>query len=74
MAFAGKEIQVGLANLGDFHVNNYRIGPNLGQTLEGGVPRSALQFISFDINKSAQTPIHKEILWKFVIKKTLVLA
>ena len=37
VALAGKEIQVGLANLGDFHVNNYRIGPNLGQTLESGL-------------------------------------
>jgi len=36
MTFAGEEIQVGLANLGDFHVKNYRIGPNLGQTLDRG--------------------------------------
>jgi hypothetical protein len=33
MAFLGKEIQVSLANLGDFHANNYRIGTSLGQTL-----------------------------------------
>lgn len=34
MSFAGKEIKVSLANLGDFHNNNYRIGNKLGQTLD----------------------------------------
>jgi len=29
----GKEIQVSLAYLRDFHNNNYRIGTSLGQTL-----------------------------------------
>jgi hypothetical protein len=33
VAFLGKEIQVSLADLGDFHGNNYRIGTSLGQTL-----------------------------------------
>ena len=33
VTFLGKEIQVCLANLGNFHGNNYRIGTSLGQTL-----------------------------------------
>ena len=34
VALLGEEIQVRLANLGDFHGNNYRIGTCLGQTLD----------------------------------------
>jgi len=34
MAFLGKVIQVCLANLGDFHENNYRIG-----TCKGANPK-----------------------------------
>jgi hypothetical protein len=34
MPFASKEIKISLANLGDFHINNYRIGDKLGQTLD----------------------------------------
>jgi hypothetical protein len=34
VAFLGKEIQVSLANLGNFHADNYRIGTWLGQTLD----------------------------------------
>jgi len=34
----GKEIQVSLANLGDFHGDNYRIGTPLGQTLDRTPP------------------------------------
>ena len=33
VAFFGKEIQVSLANLGDFHTDNYRTRNRLGQTL-----------------------------------------
>jgi hypothetical protein len=33
MAFLGEVVQVRLANLGDFHANNYRIGTSRGQTL-----------------------------------------
>jgi hypothetical protein len=38
MAILGKEIQVSLANLGDFHGGNYRIGTRLGQTLDKKMP------------------------------------
>jgi hypothetical protein len=34
MTFASKEIKVSLADLGDFHSDNYRIGTQLGQTLD----------------------------------------
>jgi len=33
VAFFGKKIQVSLANLGDFHTDNYRTRNRLGQTL-----------------------------------------
>jgi hypothetical protein len=41
MAFLGKEIQVSLANLGDFHGHNYLIGTSQGQTLDK-MPQSSL--------------------------------